>query len=216
MFKNFCASILSGCSKWKLKSPRIKTSSLYVARMPSCLQIPYKTTKRHYLCDKQPVQWLTWSLSLFSLVVKVNFSGIIWKVELKATATPLWLESRVFTDSGSLGLAFSKIPRPRLHSLLTLIDSGSCHVSAMNITFILWSSINSNTSFILFFSDLTFWNPIKTGDPVFWAWWRLETSGICSWRFSLCVAHLFLTFLPAFFTQKNIYHLNEKTVNKCF
>ena len=57
----------------------------------------------------------------------------------------------------------------------------------------------STTSSTFLFSDLTFKNPIKTGNPVFWAWWRLETSGISSWRSLLCLVHLHLTFLPALF-----------------
>ena len=133
------------------------------------------------------------------LAVEVNFNSIPWSMELKATATSLWLVSRVLTDSGSLGLAFSKTTRSRLGSLLMLIDSGLCHVSAINITSILKSWINPTTSSNLLFSDLTFWNPIKTEDPVFWAWWRLETSGISSWRSLLCLAHLSSTFLPALF-----------------
>ena len=71
------------------------------------------------------------------LAVEVNFNSIPRNMELKATATPPWLVSRVFTDSGSLGLAFSKTTRPWLCGLLMLIDSGSCHVSAINITSIL-------------------------------------------------------------------------------
>ena len=71
------------------------------------------------------------------LVVEVNVDSILGNMELKTTATPLWLVSRVFTDSESLGLAFLKTTRPWLRSLLMLIDSGSCHVFAINIKSVL-------------------------------------------------------------------------------
>ena len=71
------------------------------------------------------------------LAVKIYFNSIPRNMELKATATPPWLMSRVFNDSGSLGLAFLKTTRPWLRSLLMLIDSGPCQISAIDITFIL-------------------------------------------------------------------------------
>ena len=58
------------------------------------------------------------------LAVEVNFNSIHRNMELKATATPPCLMSRVFNDSGSLGLAFLKTTRPRFRSSLMLIDSG--------------------------------------------------------------------------------------------
>ena len=85
------------------------------------------------------------------------------------------------------------------HETLSLTYAGWFRVSAINITRIIWSWSNSNTSSISMFSDIMFRKPIEIENPIFWDWWRFDTIEINLWWLFQCLVHLCLIFLYAFF-----------------
>ena len=77
------------------------------------------------------------------------------------------------------------------HETLSLTYAGWFRVSAINITRIIWSWSNSNTSSISMFSDIMFRKPIEIENPIFWDWWRFDTIEINLWWLFQCLVHRF-------------------------